>query len=387
MSITRPDRVNQPIFYVYVYWIDGAPFYVGKGHGNRARSHFNPNRRDGKTIMSRKMAKLIRAGRRRDIKVTFFIQNVDEAMAHFWEGFLIRSLGRRCDHTGPLCNLTWGGDRTNTGYRHNEKRRHRIREASRARWRDPKARASILAGMATCSYSNYSQGLQKARQRRYELALERVRRLQAGIIQWVPTGKKWVIMFKPPAVPGVATKQRYIGTFRTRVEAERIRVMTCRAFNEGRLDAFISGLRQSFQQQQCDAQKQASELKRYQKQFDWCFKNLVWFLKRQLDAYYRRANAASALQIKPWLVQSPYCVFLMLTDGVVQYVGAGRPQRIYRLLRRKGDNGRLEEWVQSQTNLHIHVLFLETWDQAKTWRSVWTKEYSPLNPHHRPVTQ
>ena len=107
-GVTRPDRRCQPIFYVYVYWIDDIPFYVGKGHGSRCREHLLPRERQANnTLMQRKMAKLVREGRRDDIKITKFIEDVDEETAFQFEGFLIRALGRRCDRDGPLCNLTW----------------------------------------------------------------------------------------------------------------------------------------------------------------------------------------------------------------------------------------------------------------------------------------
>ena len=81
--------------HVYIYWIDNVPFYVGRGQGEICHHGW--------------IAKLLHGVRANNIKVTLFIKDVDEETALFWEGFIIRSVGRRCDENGSLCNLTLGG--------------------------------------------------------------------------------------------------------------------------------------------------------------------------------------------------------------------------------------------------------------------------------------
>lgn len=192
-GVTRPDRRAQPIFYVYVYWIDGEPFYIGKGCGNRYAAHFS-EWQEGRTIMQRKMRKLLQENGH-NIEVTFFIKGVDESTAFKWEAFLIKALGRRCDQSGPLCNLTWGGEGC-VGIKHSEETR------------------------------------EKHRQRQYAIWGERVRRLQAGSICW--GGHGWTVMFGP----------QYIARCALFTDAERHRVEACKATNEGRFEEWLLKMNQ-----------------------------------------------------------------------------------------------------------------------------------------------
>jgi hypothetical protein len=98
----RRVRVRGDIFYVYVlYRPDGTPCYVGKGHGYRARSHFNKTHNKhleriiklaGGTLLLRKI-----------------VEDMPESEAYELEAFLISVIGRR-DDGGHLVNQSAGGE-------------------------------------------------------------------------------------------------------------------------------------------------------------------------------------------------------------------------------------------------------------------------------------
>ncbi len=117
-------------FYVYVYIDprDGTPFYIGKGHGNRDRSHLFPCNLKQNQFFYHKINKLLK----QDVnpKVRRIFENLSEQEAFFWETFFIHALGRRNLDEGPLCNLTNGGDGF-AGYVVTPERRQQAAEAAR----------------------------------------------------------------------------------------------------------------------------------------------------------------------------------------------------------------------------------------------------------------
>ena len=88
---------------------DGTPYYVGKGHDNRA----------------------IRKGSPQDLTRTLIQEHKSEADAFEAEKFLIGFYGRIDLGTGCLRNRTDGGDGV-SGYRHTEETRRKLREAGKA---------------------------------------------------------------------------------------------------------------------------------------------------------------------------------------------------------------------------------------------------------------
>jgi hypothetical protein len=99
-------------YYVYSIWRTdrGAPvpFYVGKGCRDRIVSHRRPSAAHEGPLKARIFAKLERAG----IEPLFAIlaRDLSEADAHAFEMQIIRLLGRINLRTGPLANLTDGGE-------------------------------------------------------------------------------------------------------------------------------------------------------------------------------------------------------------------------------------------------------------------------------------
>jgi hypothetical protein len=113
-------------FYVYVYtdprkpglWeygtlkFDFEPYYVGKGKGARYKRHVeqyqinsgnNPHK-------ERKLKKIIGLGYDPTEFVVFVSPTDCESLAHQTEIDLIKKIGRHNLGTGPLCNLTDGGE-------------------------------------------------------------------------------------------------------------------------------------------------------------------------------------------------------------------------------------------------------------------------------------
>ncbi len=367
-GLTLENKRTRPIFYVYVYWIDGSPFYIGKGHANRYLDHFHPNRRHGRTFMCYKMAKLIREGRRDDIKITFFIKDVIEEIAFLWEGFLIRMVGRRRNGSGPLCNLTWGGDRSTTGYKHAKKARDKIRAASQASWLDPDTRSFMISRMRGChtDSTNAIKGHDDYRR-------EKIRRLQHGSVYWRASDRAWVVKLG----------RKYVGLFATYVEGEKHRVKACKASRDGRLDSWLEQLKavRKIDRGEILAAK-AIENKAYK------------YAKRQAVQVVRLLNAemqaamkdkkegykrAKSLRRCPWLVDAPYCVFAFLIDQEIKYVGCGQTLGLQKLLYNRFEtNTRVKQWVRSFDKLPcIRVILLETKEQAHAWKRAWVKRFNP----------
>lgn len=143
-------------YYVYALWrsdrSEPTPFYVGKGKGERVVSHLNPCRVGESPVKDRIFAKLARKG----IEPLFCIlaSGLSEAAAHTEEMRLIRLLGRIDRRTGPLSNLTDGGEGM-SGHRG-------LRGAE-----NPSSRAVIAEGrpFSCCAEADRILGLSKGRTR------------------------------------------------------------------------------------------------------------------------------------------------------------------------------------------------------------------------------
>lgn len=95
-------------FYTYIYSDpsrENEPFYVGKGSNRRAWKHLNGN--DNNPALDRRIKKMGRFGIQPNIKV----ENCSSEQEAFnFEIRLIQRIGRKNLGTGPLLNLTDGGD-------------------------------------------------------------------------------------------------------------------------------------------------------------------------------------------------------------------------------------------------------------------------------------
>lgn len=106
---------SQSDHYVYVLWTavgaDLAPFYVGLGRGWRAIRHSNPSSHDCNRIKRALWRRCVDAGG--TILYSFPAAGLCREAATECEVALIARLGRRLDQTGPLSNITIGGEGSN----------------------------------------------------------------------------------------------------------------------------------------------------------------------------------------------------------------------------------------------------------------------------------
>ena len=122
-------------YYVYAY-LDpqGTPFYVGAGHGKRDTRHTRLCQRKKKLDCPhfyKKLRKMLRQGIQPTVIRIAENLKKEEAFGK-WESFFIAAVGRLDLRTGPLCNLTAGGEGFRSLVRSMEHRR-KIREAARRR--------------------------------------------------------------------------------------------------------------------------------------------------------------------------------------------------------------------------------------------------------------
>lgn len=98
------------MFYVYLL-IDpetNLPFYVGKGKGDRAKSHLRPSNLKENTLKTTKIKSLL--SKNLEPKIVFIGESLTEAQAWELEVAKIAEYGRKDLGTGILCNHTDGGE-------------------------------------------------------------------------------------------------------------------------------------------------------------------------------------------------------------------------------------------------------------------------------------
>lgn len=109
LDVSKPGSYSYLVGKEMTVEFSFEPFYIGKGSGQRDTKHLNASSYQGKTHpKDRKIKKLIESGMRP--MVVRIIDNVVEKIAFDTELASIYAIGRRNKKTGPLTNLSEGGE-------------------------------------------------------------------------------------------------------------------------------------------------------------------------------------------------------------------------------------------------------------------------------------
>lgn len=112
----KPGKFAYPTMGLYCLY---EPYYLGKGKHRRIEKHFFncELKRTSNLIKTRKIVKIKDAGYDPKDYVIIFQVDLSEAVALSLEIDYIKIIGRIVDGTGPLANITIGGEGV-SGYRH-----------------------------------------------------------------------------------------------------------------------------------------------------------------------------------------------------------------------------------------------------------------------------
>lgn len=119
--------------YIYGYYIDNKPIYIGMGKGHRAWNHLQDYKRliDRPGVyFYRKLNKIIKNNIIPEVKILRKDISFKEAAAS--EQVLIQLCGRKDLKTGILYNLTDGGEGFQ-GYKHTDEQKRKISERNKIR--------------------------------------------------------------------------------------------------------------------------------------------------------------------------------------------------------------------------------------------------------------
>lgn len=108
LDLEKPGRYTYGNFITLFF----EPFYIGKGKGKRWRAHFSPRRlrMDKNKLKTNKIKKLLEEFIPEQIAVIINNDLPDYIVKNCVEPFLIDIIGRRSINSGPLSNMTNGGD-------------------------------------------------------------------------------------------------------------------------------------------------------------------------------------------------------------------------------------------------------------------------------------
>jgi NUMOD3 motif len=127
------------MFYVYcIFRRNGAPCYIGKGHGSRWRQHFiggSPN--------AHLRSILKKEGK--NLPCVILSRDLPENQSFELEKAFIKAIGRK-KYGGPLVNMTDGGEGV-TGLVHSAETREKQSAANRGKKKSPEQIAAVRAGL------------------------------------------------------------------------------------------------------------------------------------------------------------------------------------------------------------------------------------------------
>lgn len=200
-------------YYIYTYFEGDTPIYIGVGCGRRDISHLCVAAK-GCPYFHKKLRKMQREGLKPNIH--HLLDDLMFQESRKWERFFIQAIGRKNLDTGPLYNLTDGGEGTeNAIVSENTRQKHST--ILKAAFTRPETRKQYLDALARP-------------ETRYKVAkaLQTVRRHQSSRRESqfkgvYPQGKKWVAKID----------HKHLGTFETPEQAAQ-------AYNAG-VDKYWGG--------------------------------------------------------------------------------------------------------------------------------------------------
>lgn len=225
-------------YYVYIYFDPRTrqPFYVGYGHGTRAYQHlrlakYNTTASYHNPHKTNKIKALLREGVEPHIKIVE--DNLTKQDAQELEIFLIEFIGRRGLNTGPLTNLTSGGDGGDTWTTNPNKHTimERIKQARLGKrwWTD--GVVSVYA--KTPPFDHYTPGVDEHRK-----AISRANRQKGADIQstkhWVNNGTEELMVLKTNPVEAPWVVGRLLS-----LDGKRPNPKGKNWFNDGGRDYFL----------------------------------------------------------------------------------------------------------------------------------------------------
>lgn len=138
LNPTKPGRYEYTCPSGKAVHFEYEPYYVGKGKDRRAASHFKDSQLKKKSHKNHTIKMILDAGFDPEKYVTITPSRRTDWMAQALEIDLIAGIGRRDQGTGPLTNLTDGGD---GAAGHSEETREKIRQAKLGSVLSPEHRA------------------------------------------------------------------------------------------------------------------------------------------------------------------------------------------------------------------------------------------------------
>lgn len=118
------------VYYTYLLKHNGVPFYVGiSKNWKRIHGHFSDNKKRVNVLLRRKIRSVERLGDVVEISIINHYPTKDD-MFHA-EINLINFYGRKIEKSGPLCNLSEGGE--GARYKSSEKQKEAARKANSGR--------------------------------------------------------------------------------------------------------------------------------------------------------------------------------------------------------------------------------------------------------------